>query len=321
MKKLKVSAILSAALFVAASAQAVQVKLIDFKAPKEKIEKPYTNDKCTKNCHGERNLHGGGADGEKRNLTVELEGYESSVHGQRGFWCIDCHFDSDPNFHPREGYPKVDCRACHSEKPPENVFPPNVKSVFALRETKPPEKKYLKGDSWTNSAHGKAYGEGKKGAPFCSDCHTAHYVKKPEDKSSEVNACNLPKTCGKCHEGKVESGSVGGALARWSIAGHGKGDFSQVFSETRCLSCHQGQAAHGEETVTGQACPSCHRAEQAVSSGQKGFHMEVSGEGSTLAAKALAFAYDAIFWGGAAAFGLVALFLGVSSVYRKKDEE
>lgn len=304
----------------AGTAFAVQVKVAGFVAPREKIELPYTNDKCIKNCHGEKELFAGGDHGKKRDLTVELEGYEASVHGQRGFWCIDCHFGADPNFHPREGYPKVDCRACHSEKPPENVYPPNPKAIFAERETKPPEKKYLKGDGWTNTKHGKAWLEGKEKAPFCNDCHTAHYVKRPEDSASTVSDCNLPDTCGKCHEGKVASVSVGGALARWSIAGHGKGDFSQSFSEKRCVSCHQGEAAHGEETVTGQACPSCHRSAQSVEAGSKSFHVDVS-DSAELSGKALRYVYDLLFWGGVVGMALAALFFGVTSIYRKNGGE
>ena len=291
-----------------------------FVAPREKIEKPYTNNKCLKDCHEDRNLKAGGEHGQRRDLFVDLDGFFASTHGQRGLWCIDCHAGADPNFHPREGYAKVDCRACHSEKPPEGVFPPDAASILKERDVKPPRKELLKGDGWTGSAHGKAWAEGKDGAPFCSDCHTAHYVRPAKDPLSTVNTCALPKTCGKCHVDQTRNVDVGGALARWSIAGHGKGDFSQVYSEAMCLSCHQGQAAHGENTVTGQACPSCHRPKENLEAGKKGFHIAV-GDDAPLSGRLLRYVYDLLFWGGLGSVLMALVFWGVTSLYRKNDQD
>lgn len=288
-----------------------------FVPPKERIEKPYTNQKCLKDCHGEKTLAAGAPDGSKRSLHVDLDLYFESTHGQKGLWCIDCHQGADPNEHPRAGMPVVDCRACHSEKPPEGVFPADTASVFKEREIKPPEKKSLKGDGWTGSVHGLAAAKGVENPPVCKTCHTAHYVRKAADPASTVNAARLPETCGKCHGAQTEAKDPGGWLARFSIAGHGKGDFSQAYSECRCLSCHQGAAAHGEETVTGQSCPSCHRPGERIKEGKDGFHIKVgAGEGAGFYARA---AYDVLFWGGAAGFLVAVLFWGITSIYRKQD--
>lgn len=305
-----------AALLFWAASPALAADAPGFTAPRERIEAPFTNDKCLKNCHEQRELHGGGPLGEKRLLFVDGNAYFESTHGTRGLWCVDCHAGADPNSHPREGYPRVDCRSCHSKNPPEGVFPPDSAKILATRDVKAPREEFLKGDRWGSSAHGKAFDAGKANAPFCSDCHTAHYVKSSLKSDSPVYVCNLPKTCGKCHAGQTSSEDVGGALARWSIAGHGKGDFSQVYSESRCLSCHQGSAAHGEETVTAQACPDCHRPAEKIEAGKKGFHVVV-GEGATLAGTALRYFYDVLVWGGLAGLALVAFFFGVTSIYRK----
>ncbi len=288
-----------------------------FVPPKEKIEKPYTNDKCLKNCHGEKTLYAGNPDGSRRHLYVDLDSFFESTHGQKGLWCIDCHQGSDPNEHPRTGYAKVTCRACHSEKPPEGAFPPNAAEILKARNVVPPSKKDLKGDSWVNSAHGKAFDKGVPNAPACPGCHTAHYVRKASDPKSTVYVCNLPATCGRCHQGQAKSYDPGGWLARFAIAGHGKGDFSNVYSVSRCLSCHQGQAAHGEDTVTGQACPACHRPEEKLAEGKKDFHIDVSGDNEGgLAMRVL---YDVLVYGGAL-FAIVAvLFWGVTTIYRKEE--
>ena len=111
---------------------------------------------------------------------------------------------TDPNFHPRAGLPKVDCRACHAAKPPENVYPANATEILAARNLARPAQKFQKGDGWMGTPHGKAWLEGKEGAPSCASCHTAHYVRKAKDPESTVNRDNLPETCGKCHKSKVD---------------------------------------------------------------------------------------------------------------------
>ncbi|MBK7252845.1 MAG: hypothetical protein IPI04_02735 [Ignavibacteria bacterium] len=36
----------------------------------------------------------------------------------------------------------------------------------------------------------------------CESCHGNHSIKPSSDTSSTINKKNLPKTCGKCHEGR-----------------------------------------------------------------------------------------------------------------------
>jgi nitrate reductase cytochrome c-type subunit len=308
-----------AALLLAATGSLAALEIaLGFEQPREKIELPYTNNKCLKNCHAEKTLHAGGKDGVKRDLFVDNDGFFLSTHGQKGLWCIDCHAGADPNFHPRAGLPKVDCRACHAAKPPENVYPPNAAEILAARNLVKPAAKLQKGDGWMGTPHGMAWLEGKENAPSCASCHTAHYIRKAKDPESTVHRDNLPETCGKCHRNQVDSVSAGGAIARWSIAGHGKGDFSELYSESQCLSCHQGSAAHGEDKVTNQACPSCHRPSEKIAAGSKGFHvvLDCSDGGFGFIARA---AYDVVFWGGAAGLLILGLFFGITSLYRKDD--
>jgi Zn finger protein HypA/HybF involved in hydrogenase expression len=305
---------------IGVAAQAAKRAEPIFIPPKEKIEAPFTNDKCLKNCHGEPELYSGSATGEKRHLFVDVEGYVFSVHGKKGIWCIDCHHGADPNVHPREGYPKADCRACHSHRDPTSYFPKTALSRIKEKEIEPPRNEFLKGDIWNESKHGWAYNNNRVGSPFCSDCHTAHYVRPTDDPASAVHEDNLAETCGSCHEPQVRNYSVGGALARWRLGGHGKGDISESYTNKRCLACHQGQAAHGEEEITDQKCPYCHNPQVAVEKGELSFHLSADPEGE-YPTRIIALLYQAGIWlGGLGALALVLVYCFVT-LYRKRDDE
>lgn len=288
----------------------------------EKIEKPYTNDKCLKKCHERPGMAVGDASGSLRNLHVDPQQFLLSIHGQKGVECIDCHVDADPNFHPRAGYTKVDCRACHSEQPPAGVFPPDALKRLEAKGIKPPPKESRKAEGWAKTAHGKAWAAKNPAAPFCSGCHTAHSIRPAKDPGSAVNRAKLSRTCGTCHPDQVFAYDAGGFLARFRIAGHGKGDLSNRYAVTECASCHQGEAAHGEETVTKQACPNCHT--PPAREKREGKTVLASLHSRPLAsdqpvAWLLRWAYNALVWGGGAAAGVFLLFMGFTTLYRSKD--
>lgn len=294
-----------------------------FVAPAEKIEPPYTNEKCLEKCHGLPEYYASAADGSLRRLTVDAQEFIFSTHGQKGVQCIDCHQGADPNAHPRAGYPDVDCRACHSKTPPADVFPVDALAKLAERGIQPPPEESRNAEGWNQTQHGKAWAQGTRGAPFCADCHTAHAIRKSADPRSTVHRANLPTTCGGCHVDQVACGDVGGVLARLRVSAHGKGDLSEVHAVSQCLSCHQGQGAHGEETLTGQACPSCHRVPEA---GEKGttrlasFHIKPLSEEQPVA-RALRWLYRVGVWGTVAGVGLLATVLGFATLYRKQEED
>lgn len=288
-----------------------------FKPPREHIYKPYTNDKCLKNCHGEPGIASGGEDGSVRNLYVELKPYVLSVHGKKGIGCIDCHPDADPNFHPRTGYRDADCRACHSENP-QGFHPEGGLEGLKARKVEPPKKEALKGEGWMKTGHARAWGENKFSGGFCNGCHTAHYVKKSDDPESTVHPDNIAATCTGCHPEQLDDVDAGGFLARFRLAAHGKGNLSEKHEVSQCLACHQGEGAHGEQRLTGQACPSCHRAgEEAKGAG--GFHIKPADHEQPFSV-AMRWLYNALVWGSVAGAFAVLLFLGFTSAYGRKDD-
>ncbi|MBI5442561.1 MAG: hypothetical protein HY900_15270 [Deltaproteobacteria bacterium] len=289
----------------------------------KKVEKPYTNDKCLEKCHGLPGFAAGDRTGIQRSLHVDPKAYAASMHGRKGLLCIDCHQDGDPNFHPRVGYRKVDCRACHSKTPPADVFPANALQTLQARGIKPPPEESRNGESWMKTAHAKAWVKGTRGAPFCSDCHTAHYVRPKKESASTVHVTNLPQTCGACHPDQIRAYGVGGLLARFRIAGHGKGDLSNRYAVSECLSCHQGEAAHGEPTVTKQACPKCHQVppkEKRAGVALASIHVKPKAEDQPVS-QAFGWAYALVFWGAVAGVAVFALFMGFSTLYRTDRED
>jgi len=122
--------------------------------------------------------------------------FKKSIHGQLAIenisgrindkdvdapTCFDCHGNHDiqsPRFEPYRSEFRASvkngevCAKCHMDR--------------------------LK--SWNDYYHGRAYKNSAKDAPICWDCHDNHEILPFSDPGSTVNAENLPKTCGKCHD-------------------------------------------------------------------------------------------------------------------------
>jgi cytochrome b subunit of formate dehydrogenase len=110
--------------------------------------------------------------------------------------CADCHGDHDilpssvkhSKTHPSR-VPET-CAKCH-----EDI---NLTQKYQILIQHPIE-------VYKNSVHGLATESGIDVAATCNDCHssggTAHKILSPGDPESTINHFNIPRTCGKCHEG------------------------------------------------------------------------------------------------------------------------
>ncbi len=106
-------------------------------------------------------------------LDVEPEIYESSIHGENGIECADCHYELEgvedfPHDAPLE---RVECSMCHDTE----------------------------SEDYESSIHGRAFAAGDPSVPFCSTCHGKHNIKRPEDPESSAYPLNLAEVCIKCH--------------------------------------------------------------------------------------------------------------------------
>ncbi len=125
--------------------------------------------------------------------------FNESVHGEAvkagvrdAPVCVDCHGEHlimDPK---SAGSPlnalnvsEETCGRCHGDP------------RLALRNDLPTDRL----PSYAGSYHGLAVQEGKVTAANCASCHGVHSILRSSDPRSTVNAANLPKTCGQCHQG------------------------------------------------------------------------------------------------------------------------
>ena len=70
--------------------------------------------------------------------------------------------------------------------------------------------------SYADSYHGLALREGSLTAANCASCHGVHSILRSSDPRSTVNAANLRKTCGQCHQGIGEKLAIGPVHVRTS---------------------------------------------------------------------------------------------------------
>ena len=70
--------------------------------------------------------------------------------------------------------------------------------------------------SYADSYHGLAVREGTLTAANCASCHGVHAILRSSDPRSTVNAANLRKTCGQCHQGIGEKLAIGPVHVRTS---------------------------------------------------------------------------------------------------------
>jgi formate dehydrogenase gamma subunit len=129
--------------------------------------------------------------------------FNESVHGEAvkngvrdAPVCIDCHGEhliTDPK-NPNsplnaENVSSQTCGRCHGDP------------RLALRYELPVDRL----SSYAASYHGLALQEGKVTAANCASCHGVHSILRSSDPRSTVNAANLRKTCGQCHQGVAEA--------------------------------------------------------------------------------------------------------------------
>jgi len=130
--------------------------------------------------------------------TEVVDQFRSSVHGQalaRGVTqaplCTDCHGEHKILKHTNSASPvnssniRDTCGSCHGD-------------VRLTRKFGMPNDRLVSFDS---SFHGLAAKSGSQTVANCASCHGVHNILPSSDAKSMVNAKNLPKTCGRCHEG------------------------------------------------------------------------------------------------------------------------
>lgn len=197
------------------------------------------NETCLK-CHGQPGLTMTLENGDVLDLSVSANGYSASIHGKKGYACVQCHTLVGDYPHPSWTAASrrdvtitlsTTCNRCHSEQ----------------------------SEKAQDSVHGAALASGNKSAAVCADCHTGHTVQRLTDPKTGLLSTSshilIPQTCAQCHNAiyqKYKSSVHGAALI----------DENNPDVPT-CISCH---GVHNIENPTSayfrlnspQICAKCH---------------------------------------------------------------
>ena len=186
-------------------------------------------------CHGE-------ADAKRSNgksVFVSGQKFVSSVHGQAGLSCVDCHADlaSATDF-PHKGRVKsVDCVSCHDAAPAAHTFHPEIGR--AIRGKQEPQ-------------------------VACSDCHGTHTISPVKDPEFRFAPARQAKACGDCHSDTSQ---------HFLASEHGKAYASGTRPGLACVSCHRNPVTAGSglapadlKRAQERLCLSCHLYDESVRS-------------------------------------------------------
>ena len=197
------------------------------------------DDTCLE-CHGQPGLTMELDNGEVLDIFVPAQEHADSVHGEMGYACVQCHTTVGDYPHPK--FSALDqrdvtlqlnavCQRCHPAQ-------------YELTQ---------------DSAHAAAFNAGNREAAVCSDCHTAHDVRRLTDPDTGELTPDarlwIPQTCARCHSAiynKYHDSVHGSALI----------DTENTDVPT-CIDCH---GVHNIEDPTTaafrlkspQICANCH---------------------------------------------------------------
>lgn len=197
------------------------------------------SDEYCLSCHGQPGQVMKLVSGEELDLYVPPELHQNSVHGQLGYACVQCHRTVGEYSHPPfSATDKRDvtlqlsetCKYCHTHQ-------------FELAQ---------------DSVHATALANGNRQAAVCSDCHTAHEVRRLNDPQTHELLPDarkwIPERCALCHNAiyqKYEDSVHGSALTEGNpdvptcIDCHGVHNIAnpttnafRVNSPAMCAKCH-----------------------------------------------------------------------------------
>ena len=198
-----------------------------------------SNDVCL-GCHGEPGLSMTLTNGDILDLYVNAEHYNSSIHGENGYACVQCHTSLGDYPHP--AFSATDlrdvtlqlntvCIRCHSGEYNQTM----------------------------DSVHAVAQANGLREAAVCTDCHGSHDVRQWTDPETNVllpeAKLEIPATCSKCHFAIYE---------KYQNSVHGSALTEEANTDVpTCIDCH---GVHNIDNPTTNAfrlnspelCAKCH---------------------------------------------------------------
>ena len=196
-------------------------------------------------------------------LGVSQEKFSQDIHAQKGLSCVNCHGGDPSSDDPekamsrkagwkgsidRKQIPQL-CGSCHSDPTYIRQFNPSLRTDQL--------------DQYHTSVHGKRLASGDTKVAVCTDCHSVHDLRAPNDPRSTVNPVNVANTCARCHADVTYMKGYSiptDQFAKYSASVHHealavRGDLSAP----TCTTCHgnHGAAPPGVDKVQ-NVCSTCH---------------------------------------------------------------
>ena len=229
-------------------------------------------------CHGKPNFSKALPSGRSISLFVDEKQLKDSVHAGRT--CTDCHSDITAIPHKGE-IKRVGCVRCHFKgnpvgAPQKDIYVEFSKSVHGvaaaagnvkapvcqdchgthnIHRPKDPASQMNKAhipetcgrchltvfSDYRESAHWKAFQQGKRDSAVCTDCHGEHTIRAHENPESSTYVTRVPETCSRCHASVAVVGKYGiktEQVATYGRSYHGVAIKFGGKTVANCASCH-----------------------------------------------------------------------------------
>ena len=149
-------------------------------------------------CHGIEGFAMPADDGNMRQLHINEDNFNKSVHAKRR--CVECHLDVQEIPHRKSIDRKVSCVQCHralwDEAKQENKTEDFARLGVVVQQI----------DSYMGSIHARPnIQDQSRTNATCYNCHNAHYI-FPKDSTERVeHRLEIPNVCGTCHTAQKEA--------------------------------------------------------------------------------------------------------------------
>lgn len=185
----------------------------------------------------------------------QVTAYASSIHARKGAMklgkeaCAKCHGDThtllahtDLRAPTARGKVVEMCAKCHGDR-----------ELMLKRKIAIPAAYEL----FRASVHGRS---NKEKAAICSDCHTAHEVRRAGDPQSTIYRTAIPTTCGQCHQKELKA---------YRMSVHGSAVERGITEAPVCTDCHGEHLIRGPKDASSpvskagviKTCSKCHEAQ------------------------------------------------------------
>ncbi|WP_455209294.1 cytochrome b/b6 domain-containing protein [Kaarinaea lacus] len=175
----------------------VQFVILNVAFAEEEEKKQPENSTCL-GCHGMEGFAMPAEDGTMRQLQVNKDSFNKSVHATRK--CVECHQDIIQIPHRKNIDRKVGCVQCHrtlwDKAKQENKTQEFERLGVVVQQI----------DSYMGSVHARPNMQDQSRTnATCYNCHNAHYIFPKESMERVERRLDIPNVCGTCHTAQKEA--------------------------------------------------------------------------------------------------------------------